>query len=675
MNFILLLVILPLITAIVSLTFGRWLGQKGTQLLTITGVSISFIISLIFFVTNTLNGITYTKYVLNWISTDGPIGLWDFILDPLSVIMLLVVTSVSTLVHIYSIEYMRNDPHVGRFMSYLSLFTFFMLILVTSGNFISLFLGWEGVGLSSYLLINFWFTRLAANKAAMKAIIVNRIGDFGLSLAMFGFFYQIKSLDFPTVFVLAPYFSEENFIFMDMEYNKLTILCLLLFLGAVGKSAQIGLHTWLPDAMEGPTPVSALIHAATMVTAGVFLIIRCSPIFEYAPNSLMIITFVGAVTAFFAATTGLVQNDLKRVIAYSTCSQLGYMIFACGISNYLVSMFHLMNHAFFKALLFLSAGSVIHALNDEQDMRKMGGLMEIIPFTYSMMLIGSLSLMGFPFLTGFYSKDVILEVAFAKYTLSGSFVHWLGSISAFFTAFYSLRLLFLTFINNSNSHKNSLYHSHEPSLFMIFPLIILALGSIFVGYIFKDMLIGLGTNFWGSSIFILPEHLSMIDAEFIPYHIKLFPVILSIFGAMSAIILYSYFTYFIYKLKKNSFGKTFYSFLNKKWYFDTIFNSYIVKNVLDFGYNISFKTLDRGLIEFIGPFGLVISIKNIMKTVSQFHSGHIYHYAFVMFISLILLFGFFTITLVLNFSISSKMIFFLGSFFFFFEKDSYKKLK
>jgi len=467
-------------------------------------------------------------------------------------------------------------------------------------------------------------------------MIVNRIGDFGLSLAMFTIFLVFKTIDFSTIFAIAPYLAETKFIFFGLEVDKLTLICILLFIGAVGKSAQIGLHTWLPDAMEGPTPVSALIHAATMVTAGVFLIIRCSPIFEYAPNALILVTFMGAITAFFAATTGMVQNDLKRVIAYSTCSQLGYMVFACGISNYSVSMFHLMNHAFFKALLFLSAGSVIHALNDEQDMRRMGGLIKLIPFTYSMMVIGSLSLMGFPFLTGFYSKDVILELTYAKYTIGGSFAHWLGTISAFFTSFYSFRLLFLTFLNNSNSYKTYLNHSHEPSLFMTIPLILLALGSIFIGYITKDMFIGLGTNFWANSLFILPDHIIMLESEFIAYWIKLIPVIFSIIGALSAFILYSLYNYIILSYKLSTFGNKLFSFLSKKWYFDKIYNEFIVQKALDFGYNIGFKNLDRGIIEVIGPYGIVQIIYSLSKRLSNLQSGYVYHYGFIMFIGLTL---------------------------------------
>jgi NADH-ubiquinone oxidoreductase chain 5 len=370
-----------------------------------------------------------------WINSDILNIDWGFMFDSLTISMCVIVTFISLLVHLYSMEYMAHDPHLSRFMSYLSLFTFFMLILVTADNFIQMFVGWEGVGLCSYLLINFWFTRIQANKAAIKAMLINKVGDFCLLIAIFLIFVNYKALDYATVSALTPFFTDKTLDFLNL--NLLSVIGIFLFLGATSKSAQLGLHTWLPDAMEGPTPVSALIHAATMVTAGVFLIIRNSFIYEYIHNVLELITIIGALTALFASTAGLLQNDLKRVIAYSTCSQLGYMIFACGLSCYSVGFFHLSNHAFFKALLFLGAGSVIHAVSDEQDMRKMGSLKKVLPFTYSMIIIGSLALIGFPFLTGFYSKDLILEVAYGKFSVQGYFSYFLGTIGAFFTAFYS----------------------------------------------------------------------------------------------------------------------------------------------------------------------------------------------------------------------------------------------
>jgi NADH-ubiquinone oxidoreductase chain 5 len=583
---------------------------------------------------------------------------------------------------------MGEDPHLPRFMSYLSLFTFFMLMLVTADNLIQMFFGWEGVGLASYLLINFWFTRLQANKSAIKAMLMNRVGDFGLALGIFGIFSFFKSVDFITIFATAHHFANTNFIFCNFEFDILNTLCLLLFVGAVGKSAQLGLHTWLPDAMEGPTPVSALIHAATMVTAGVFLIARCSPLFEYAPTALIVITFVGAMTSFFAATTGIVQNDLKRVIAYSTCSQLGYMVFACGISNYSVGVFHLMNHAFFKALLFLSAGSVIHALADEQDMRKMGGLSQLLPFTYAMMVIGSLALIGFPFLTGFYSKDVILEVAYAKYTLSGNFAYWLGSLSALFTSYYSFRLLFLTFLSrnpNTNSLKSSsgeavviagykdgyaassytnaylksIQGTHDAPLIMAIPLIILAFGSIFVGYLAKDMMIGLGTNFWGNALFTLPENAILIESEYIPQTIKFIPLIFGLLGGIIAyfVNLSTIGSWSSYSFKTSKLGKALYLFFNKRWFFDKIYNDYLVSKGLAFGYEISFKTLDKGIIEILGPLGISNTFQKLSQQISKIQTGFVYHYALSMLIGLTLFIALIGLWDFLSFWVDNRLYF------------------
>lgn len=633
----LLIVLLPLLGAITSGFFGRYIGKRGSQIITTTTTATASLLSFIVFYEVALSGSPCYIKLFTWIDSEVLHANWGLLFDSLTAVMLIVVTVVSTLVHLYSIGYMDSDPHIPRFMSYLSLFTFFMLVLVTSDNLIQMFIGWEGVGLSSYLLINFWHTRIEANKAAMKAMIVNRVGDFGFSLGIFAAFCVFNAVDFATMFATAPYYADTTFVFLNFELNPLTVICVLLFVGSVGKSAQLGLHTWLPDAMEGPTPVSALIHAATMVTAGVFLIIRCSPIFEYAPDALLIVTLFGSLTAFFAAVTGMLQNDLKRVIAYSTCSQLGYMVFICGLSNYSVSMFHLMNHAFFKALLFLSAGSVIHAISDEQDMRKMGGLLRLIPFTYVMMLIGSLSLMGFPFLTGFYSKDVILELAYAKYNIQSTFAYWLGVISAFFTSFYSIRLIYLTFITNTNTYRQWMKKVHDAPLVMAVPLIILAIGSIFVGYYTRDMFIGLGTTIWGNSIFILPENLNMIDSEFIPVYIKLVPVVFSLAGAGSAFILNYYFTDILYALKMDKIGYKFYSFLNQKWYFDKVYNHYIVNPVVNFGYKTSFKLIDRGLVEMLGPYGISLTINNLTKELRKVQSGYVYHYALLMLLGLTLL--------------------------------------
>jgi len=561
---------------------------------------------------------------------------WGFYFDSLTVSMCFTVTLISTLVHLYSTSYMSHDPHQPRFMAYLSLFTFFMMMLITADNFIQLFFGWEGVGLCSYLLINFWFTRLQANKSAIKAMVINRIGDVGLALGVFSIFIIFKTCDYSVVFSLVPHVSGASYSLLGFEVDALSAIGLLLFVGAIGKSAQIGLHTWLPDAMEGPTPVSALIHAATMVTAGVYLIIRCSPLYEHSGLALTIITIFGALTAFIAGTIGLVQNDLKKVIAYSTCSQLGYMVFACGLSNYSVSMFHLINHAYFKALLFLSAGSVIHALNDEQDMRRMGGLLQVLPYTYVMILIGSLALMGFPFLTGFYSKDVILEIAYAKYSLHGTFAHWLGVLSAGITAFYSFRLIYLTFISNPNGFKNAIQNAHDAPLPMAIPLFILCIGSIFIGYFTKDIFIGLGTPFWNNSIFISPENLTMIDAEFIPTHIKWLPVIVSLSGACLSVMMFHLCKDFLFDLCTQPLGRRVYIFLNRRWLFDRLQNELIGGVILKLGYNTTYKLIDKGIVELFGPKGFTFLTIIFSRQISNLQSGLVHQYAFIMFIGVIL---------------------------------------
>jgi len=464
-----LIVILPLFGFFSGSLFGRFLGL-GVCYVTTINVLLSCFLSVFLFFDLISTGVVYKLILGSWVDVEVLNIKWGFYFDSLTSVMLIVVTFISTLVHLYSTEYMENDPHLPRFMSYLSLFTFFMLILITANNFLQMFVGWEGVGLSSYLLINFWFTRIQANKSAIKAMLVNRVGDFFILLGLFSIYSIFNTLDYEIIFNLVPEFVNHYFIVGPFKVSSIDVICIFLFLGAMGKSAQLGLHTWLPDAMEGPTPVSALIHAATMVTAGVFLLARCSFLFEYSTIALNLVMIVGSLTAFFAATTGLFQNDMKKVIAYSTCSQLGYMIFACGLSSYEVGVFHLSNHAFFKALLFLGAGSVIHAVSDEQDMRKMGGLKNLLPFSYSIMLIGSLALIGFPFLTGFYSKDTILEIAYAKYTATGHFCYYLGTLAAFCTAFYSTRLLFLVFLSEPNGNRVSILNAHEGSWRMTFPL-------------------------------------------------------------------------------------------------------------------------------------------------------------------------------------------------------------
>jgi NADH-ubiquinone oxidoreductase chain 5 len=629
------IVFLPLLGSITCGLFGRFIGPYGSGIISVLCVMSSLFLSFFaFYEVGFLETPCYIK-LLSWFKSEYLCANWGFQFDSLTVVMLIVVTFISSLVHLYSTEYMSHDPHLPRFMSYLSLFTFFMLILVTADNFIQLFVGWEGVGLCSYLLINFWFTRIQANKAAIKAMIVNRVGDFGLALGIFSIYITFNSVEYSTVFALVPLFEGDILNFLGFEVHLLTLIGILLFIGAVGKSAQLGLHTWLPDAMEGPTPVSALIHAATMVTAGVFLLARTSPIFEYAPGALVVVTVIGSMTAFFAATSGLLQNDLKRVIAYSTCSQLGYMIFACGVSNYSVGVFHLANHAFFKALLFLGAGSVIHAVADEQDMRRMGGLRRLVPFTFAVMSIGSFALMGFPFLTGFYSKDVILEVVFAKYTNVSHFAYWLGTFAAFFTAFYSIRLSFLTFLSEPNGFKPVILGAHDSPIRMALPLFILAFPSIFIGYCSRDLFIGLGTSFWNNAIFIFPTNLNIIDAEFASSFFKLLPVCLSLTGAFSAFFLYTFYSKDLYTLKTSVFGRKIYNFLNKKWFFDKFYNEFINQFFLNFGYHLSYKAVDRGFIEMVGPFGLSKTVMKKSKLMSNLQTGSFYDYALWMFLGLL----------------------------------------
>ena len=662
----LLLIFLPLLGFIVSISFGRHLSPKGTALVTCSFMLISFFLSSVSFFEVGLSRCPVYIKLSPWVDCEMFDASWGFMFDSLTVTMCFVVSSISFLVHVYSTGYMSHDPHQPRFMSYLSLFTFFMLMLVTSDNFLQLFFGWEGVGLCSYLLINFWFTRLQANKSAIKAMIVNRVGDFALAIAIFSIFLVFKTIDFCSVFSLVSYFVNYNIFFLGYSLSSINLIAFLLFIGAVGKSAQLILHTWLPDAMEGPTPVSALIHAATMVTAGVFLIIRCSPIYEHSPSVLFFVTVVGAITAFFSASVGVFQNDLKKIIAYSTCSQLGYMVFACGLSNYSVSIFHVFNHAYFKALLFLSAGSVIHALSDEQDMRRMGGLIHLLPFTYSMMLVGSLALMGFPFLTGFYSKDVILEIAYSKYSFLGTFSHWLGSFSASITAFYSFKLIYMTFLANPNGFKKSVEGVHDAPFPMAFPLVLLSFCSIFIGYLTKDMFIGLGSPFWNNAILILPQNLNIIDAEFIPVYVKWVPFFASISGSLLSVFLYHFFSRSLFKLYTTSnILSSVYVFFNKKWFFDRLQNELLVSSLLKIGYNTTYKLMDKGLIEVFGPSGLTKSALNLSKQISLLQSGKINQYAFLMFIFLIVFISISLVSISFGNLVNSELVLIIISCMFF----------
>jgi len=637
----LLIILFPLLGFFSGGLFGRYITH-GVSYITTSFTLVSFILSFSLFCKVLGTGEVYIVNISQWIYIDSLELDWSFCFDVLTTVMLVVVTFISTLVHLYSTEYMESDPHLQRFMSYLSLFTFFMLMLVTANNFLQMFVGWEGVGICSYLLINFWFTRIQANKAAIKAMLINRIGDFALLLAIFGIYFICNSLNYDIIFTMAPLFENYYLSIGNLKISGIDLICILLFVGAMGKSAQLGLHTWLPDAMEGPTPVSALIHAATMVTAGVFLICRCSYLFEFSPFTLNIIILIGSATAFFAATTGLFQNDMKRVIAYSTCSQLGYMVFACGLSSYQVGMFHLSNHAFFKALLFLGAGSVIHALSDEQDMRKMGGLRRILPFSYSVMLIGSFALMGFPFLAGFYSKDVILEISYATYSICGHFSYILGTLAAFATAFYSIRLLYLVFLSSPNGNKFIISNAHEGSWRMTLPLFVLCMLSIFIGYLSKDFFIGFGTDFWGSAIFINPFNYNIVDIEFIDIRFKLLPFILTICGAAFSFFLYRYFLYEYFLIKESSLFKKFYNFFSKKWFFDRIYNEIITQKLLNLSYTFFYKTIDRGIIEKVGPFGLIGLINNTVNSVKILQTGFVIHYliyffCFILFFCLVLL--------------------------------------
>ena len=665
------IIFLTLISSLIVGLSGRFFGFHGSAILSTSCLILAFIVStFIFYEVAFIGCFSYINFT-SWISSETLNIDWGFMFDSLTAIMCCVVTFISCLVHLYSTEYMSHDPHLPRFMSYLSLFTFFMLILVTADNFVQMFVGWEGVGLCSYLLINFWFTRIQANKAAIKAMLMNRIGDFSLIIGIMIIFIYYKSVDYATVSVLIPSLKTDSVNFLNFNLNLATIIGVFLFIGAVGKSAQLGLHTWLPDAMEGPTPVSALIHAATMVTAGVFLLARSSFIYEYSYNVLSYIAILGALTAFVASTIGLVQNDLKRVIAYSTCSQLGYMIFACGLSNYSVGVFHLSNHAFFKALLFLSAGSIIHAVNDDQDMRKMGGLKNLLPFTYSMVVIGSLALIGFPFLTGFYSKDLVLEIAFSKFSYFGYFSYFLGTFGAFFTAFYSTRLLCLTFLIEPSGHRNVIRFAADVPNPITLVLGVLAIPSILIGFYSKDMIVGFGSQFFGTAVYIPLENVNIFDSEFIGLFYKLLPVNLSLLGAILSFILYIFNYRLLFAVKTSFGGKKIYNFFNRKWFFDKIYNEYFGQFFFKIGYSVSYKFIDRGVFELLGPFGLSSSITKVASDAYKLQSGYLYHYTFSILISFTFLLLLRNISITFGF-MPDLNIFLLFTAVLFFTKNSKK---
>jgi len=601
-------------------------------------------------------------YLYKWIN----IGYFSidisFYFDSLTTVMLFVVCFISSLVHIYSIEYMRYDLNFIRFMSYLSLFTFFMLILVTSDNFVQMFIGWEGVGLSSYLLISFWYTRYLANKAAVKAMLVNRIGDLSLLVGISILYFFFGTLKYSVIFSLVVYFLNYNFYFLGFEFHLISIICFFLFVGAMGKSAQLGLHIWLPDAMEGPTPVSALIHAATMVTAGVFLVIRCSFIFEYTSNILIFVGLVGSLTCFFSSIIGAFQFDIKKIVAYSTCSQLGYMFFSCGMSNYHVGLFHLFNHAFFKALLFLSMGSIIHALSDEQDFRRMGGLLNLLPITYVMVFVGSLSLLAMPFLTGYYSKDMILEFTYASYNIRSFFFFLLGILAAFFTAFYSARLIYWVFLAPVNFYRSILSNIHEPGFFMIFPMILLFFFSIFIGYISNEAFIGIGSLFLGNSIYIFFCNYSTFDAEFSLYFIKYVPLFISFFG-----IVIFFFSIYYYKLLikiffKFKFFRIIYKFFSRAFYFDLLMVDYLFYNFLRVSYLYIYKYIEKGIFEFYIAIFLKFMLNKLNNLFNIIRSGYIFYY-FFFFVFFFVFFNFFFFMLHYLFFYQVLLLFFISGFF------------
>ena len=614
-------VFLPLAGFIYCSLLGKLFGDRNSQLVTNILLFISAILSWIIFFRYLGPTSTTTLQIFNWI-TSGTFSVdWSLRVDALTATMLIVVTTISACVHLYSVGYMNEDKSISRFMGYLSLFTFFMLILVTSDNLLQMFFGWEGVGLTSYLLIGFWHHKDSANKAAIKAFIVNRVGDFGFTLGIAGIFFIFGSVQFDIIFDTASNYQEHTFSFLSFNLSTINTLCFLLFLGAMGKSAQLGFHTWLPDAMEGPTPVSALIHAATMVTAGVFMVARMSPLFEYAQFTNLFITFIGATTAILTASIALTQNDIKRVIAYSTCSQLGYMFFASGLGAYNASIFHLTTHGFFKALLFLSAGSVIHAMYHEQDMRKMGGLFSKIPFTGTMMWIGSLAIIGFPFFSGYYSKEAILENAYFASSNMGLYAYTVGIITALLTAFYSWRLLFMTFHGSTRASNDIFKKVHESPKVMTIPLAFLAAGSIFFGFFLSDYFIGSKeNNFWLVSIILSHNdyHLPFLQTLIIKLSVA--------FGVLSATLVYFY-----RKELANSLALILgplYLLSYNKGYVDEIYNNIFTKPFFYLS-ALFWKKFDIQLIDGYGPNGVSRLINISSKLLSFFQSGYLYHYAFV----------------------------------------------
>jgi NADH-quinone oxidoreductase subunit L len=624
-------VFLPLLGAVIAGFFGRAIGDRGAQFVTCGAVCLSAALSVPLFLTILAAHAPQVVEIAPWIDAGGVHVTWALRLDTLSGVMLFTVSVVSAMVHIYSIGYMAEDRSIPRFMAYLSWFTFFMLALVTADNFVQLFFGWEGVGLLSYLLIGFWYDRASADAAAIKAFIVNRIGDFGFALGIFSVFLIFGSLDFDTVFAKAPAEVGTSLHFLGWQVPSLTLASILLFVGAMGKSAQIGLHTWLPDAMEGPTPVSALIHAATMVTAGVFMVARLSPLFEYAPEALAVVGVIGGTTAIFAASIGMAQNDIKRVIAYSTCSQLGYMFFGAAVSAYSAAIFHLFTHAFFKALLFLASGSVIHALAGEQDMRRMGGLWRKIPITYAVMWVGSLSLAGIPPFSGYYSKDTILAAAWASGTAVGRYAFCLGTLAAFMTAFYSWRLLLMTFHGEPRADAETMHHAHESPWVMLIPLLVLATGALAAGYFTEPYFVGaLRARFWDGAILDLHHPLAALESG--PAIIGFLPLIFALAGIAVA-----YWAYILDPDLPARFVARFralYLFVLNKWYFDELYDRLFVRSAFALGYDL-WKWGDGAVIDGLGPDGVAATARELAREASRMETGYLYHYAFVMLIGLV----------------------------------------
>jgi NADH-ubiquinone oxidoreductase chain 5 len=622
----LVIIILPLLGSITSGFFGRKIGVTGSHIITCSSVIITTILAILALIEVGFNNIPVTINIARWIDVEALNVIWNFRFDSLTVSMLLPVLIVSSLVHIYSIGYMSHDPHNQRFFSYLSLFTFMMIILVTGNNYLLMFVGWEGVGICSYLLVNFWFTRIAANQSSISALLTNRVGDCFLTIGIFAMLWSFGNIDYNLVFSLVPYYNE----------NIITLIGICLVIGATAKSSQVGLHIWLPQAMEGPTPVSALIHAATMVTAGVYLLMRSSPLIEYSSTVLVICLWLGAITTIFSSLIGLFQQDIKKVIAYSTMSQLGMMVIGIGLSSYNIALFHLVNHAFYKALLFLGAGAVIHSVSDNQDFRKYGGLRQFLPLTYSVMLIASLSLAAIPFMTGFYSKDFILESAYGQYYLSGTIVYFIATIGAMFTTLYSAKVLYLTFLTNPNGPLANYKLAHEGDMFLNLPLIILAIFSIFFGFLTKDIFIGLGTSFFSdNSLFIHPNHEIMLDTEFaVPVIFKLLPFIFTILLSLFSVLFSEFLPNLLINFKFTNIGYNIFSFFNQRFYVELIYNKYIVEFVLKLGGQTT-KNIDKGSVEFIGPYGLERGLLNLSNSIGNLSTGVVTSYALFILMGLI----------------------------------------